>query len=42
MPVEKKMALANYVIWSEGGLDVLEIQLYRVLGKITSCPSLVV
>lgn len=32
MPVEKKMALANYVIWSEGGLDVLQTQLHRVLG----------
>ena len=34
MPVEKKMAMANYVLWSEGGLDVLELQLQLVLEKI--------
>ena len=31
-PVEKKMALADYVAWSEGGLDVLAAQLDRILG----------
>lgn len=30
-PVEKKMALADFVVWSEGGLDVLVAQLDRVL-----------
>jgi dephospho-CoA kinase len=30
-PVEKKMALATYVIWSEGLLDVLAGQLDRIL-----------
>ena len=30
-PVEKKTALADYVVWSEGGLDVLADQLERIL-----------
>lgn len=30
-PVDKKMALADYVVWSEGGLDVLAAQLDRIL-----------
>jgi dephospho-CoA kinase len=30
-PVEKKMALADYVVWSEGGLEVLASQLERIL-----------
>ena len=30
-PIEKKMALADYVAWSEGSLDVLEAQLDRIL-----------
>jgi len=29
-PVEKKMALANYVIWSEGSLELLGEQLERI------------
>jgi dephospho-CoA kinase len=30
-PAEKKIAAANFVVWSEGGLDVLEAQLDRIL-----------
>jgi dephospho-CoA kinase len=30
-PVEKKIALANFVVWSEGGLEELAAQLERVL-----------
>ena len=30
-PVEKKMARADYVVWSEGGLAVLAAQLVRIL-----------
>ena len=33
-PVERKMALADYVAWSEGGLDVLAAQLDRVFGAV--------
>ena len=29
-PVEKKMALANFVIWNEGGTDVLAEQVARI------------
>lgn len=29
-PVEKKMALADFIVWSEGGLDVLAGQLNRI------------
>lgn len=32
-PVEKKMALADFVVWSEGGLPVLQAQLDRILIK---------
>lgn len=31
-PIEKKLALADHVVWSEGGLDVLAGQLERILG----------
>jgi len=31
LPIEKKMELANYVVWTEGGLDVLEEQLDRIV-----------
>jgi dephospho-CoA kinase len=34
IPAEKKMALANYVIWTEGGLDVHSEQLDRILPRI--------
>ena len=30
-PVAKKMALADYVVWTEGGLDVHEEQLRRII-----------
>ncbi len=30
-PVEKKLALADYVIWTEGGMDVHAAQLERIL-----------
>jgi dephospho-CoA kinase len=30
-PAEKKIAVANFVVWSEGGLDILEAQLDRIL-----------
>jgi dephospho-CoA kinase len=33
-PVEKKIARANYVIWTEAGLDVHAAQLERLLGLI--------
>lgn len=29
-PVEKKMARADFVVWSEGGLEVLAAQLHRI------------
>ena len=31
-PVEKKMALAHHVVWTEGDLDVLAAQLARIIG----------
>ena len=31
MPSEKKMLLSDYVVWTEGGLDVLEEQFRRVI-----------
>lgn len=33
LPVEKKIARATYVIWSEGGLDVLRAQIERILSR---------
>lgn len=30
-PIEKKMALADYVVWTEAGLDVLAAQLDRII-----------
>ena len=30
-PVEKKMELADYVVWNEGGLEILDTQLKRVI-----------
>jgi dephospho-CoA kinase len=32
-PVEKKIAGANFVVWSEGGLDILAAQLDRILAS---------
>jgi dephospho-CoA kinase len=31
-PVQKKMDLSDYVVWTEAGLDVHDAQLARVLG----------
>lgn len=31
-PVERKLALSDYVLWSEGGLEVLAAQLERIPG----------
>jgi dephospho-CoA kinase len=33
LPVEKKIAQAGFVIWNEGGLDILAAQLDRVLAR---------
>lgn len=35
-PIEKKMALADFVIWSEGGLEVLATQVDRILSRLNS------
>ena len=32
-PITEKMARANYVIWSEAGIDVHAQQLYRIVPK---------
>ena len=32
-PIDKKIAKANYVVWNEGGLDILEAQLGIVLNR---------
>jgi dephospho-CoA kinase len=32
-PIEKKMAGASYVVWSEGRLDILALQLGRILAR---------
>ena len=37
-PVEKKMTLADYVVWTEGGLDVLGEQLRRIFGMLIQEP----
>jgi dephospho-CoA kinase len=34
MPMEQKMALADFVIWSEGPLDIHEAQLERLLASL--------
>lgn len=36
LPVEEKMARADYLIWNDGSLDVLRAQLNRVLGFAAS------
>lgn len=33
-PIEKKMAAADYVIWTEGGLDIHAAQLDRILAAV--------
>jgi len=35
-PIEKKMAAADYVIWTEGSLDLHASQLDRILGDINN------
>jgi dephospho-CoA kinase len=35
-PVEKKIANASFVVWSEGSLDILAAQLDRVLALCRS------
>jgi dephospho-CoA kinase len=32
MPIEKKMALADFVVWTEGTLAAHEAQLQRIIG----------
>jgi dephospho-CoA kinase len=32
-PIDKKMAKANYVVWNEGGLEILAAQLEVILGQ---------
>jgi dephospho-CoA kinase len=34
LPIEKKIAAADYVCWSEGPMEILETQLKAVLGKL--------
>jgi dephospho-CoA kinase len=38
-PVEKKMDLADYVVWTEAGLDVHAGQLERILGQLNNLSS---
>jgi dephospho-CoA kinase len=33
-PVEKKMELADYVVWTEAGFDVHNLQLDRILRRL--------
>jgi hypothetical protein len=33
LPAEQKMALSDYVVWTEGGLDVLDAQLQRIFPR---------
>jgi len=34
LPIERKVALADYVIWTEGGLDLHAAQLERILAVV--------
>jgi dephospho-CoA kinase len=38
-PVEKKMAAADYIIWTEGGLDIHAAQLDRILADVAEQPE---
>ena len=38
-PVDKKMAAADYLVWTEAGLDVHATQMERVLGHIRASAS---
>jgi dephospho-CoA kinase len=33
-PIEKKMALSHYVVWTEGGMDLLACQIDRILSRL--------
>lgn len=33
-PVDQKMALADYVVWNEGGLEILGAQMARILDRL--------
>ena len=33
-PIEKKIALANYVVWTEGAVEVHELQIERILAAL--------
>lgn len=39
LPIEQKMELADRVVWTEGGLDVLEDQLDRITGLLHPDPK---
>ena len=39
-PIEKKMALSHYVVWTEGGLDVLGGQIDRILARLAGLQPL--
>jgi dephospho-CoA kinase len=38
-PIERKMTMAHYVIWNEGGLEVLERQSRMVLDRVGGCSA---
>ena len=38
-PTEKKMAAAHFVIWSEGGIDVHQAQVDRILERLKLSPT---
>jgi dephospho-CoA kinase len=38
-PVEKKMELADHVIWTEAGLDIHAFQLERILRQLNNLPG---
>jgi dephospho-CoA kinase len=39
-PIEKKIALANYVVWTEGALEVHELQIERILLAVRALQKL--
>jgi dephospho-CoA kinase len=38
-PIEKKIAAAHFVIWSEGGIDVHQAQVDRILERLKLSPT---
>jgi len=36
-PIDKKMAKANYVVWNEGSLEILAVQLEVIVGQFYIC-----